>query len=75
MLGFGKHAQLPQFFVKLFHKRLNAGFDNAEIMVLKLLPFRRHCAEQRTAGKTSNRGVYRTYLYLPKSIPAPAQPL
>ena len=51
MLGFGKHAQLPQLFVKLFHKRLNAWFDNAEIMVLKLLPFRRHCAEQRTAGE------------------------
>ena len=50
VLGFGKHAKAPQFFVHLRHKFADAGFEGSEIMILQLLPFGRRRAEQRAPG-------------------------
>ena len=50
VLGLCQHAQLPEFFVQIFHIRLHAGLDGAEIMVVQLLPFGGSGTEQRAAG-------------------------
>ena len=49
VLGLGKHPQLPQFLVQILHERRHAGFDRAEVVVLKFLTFGRSRAEERPA--------------------------
>ena len=50
MFGLGKDAQLPQFFVQLFHEGLHARLDDAKVMVFHFLSFRHLGAEQGTAA-------------------------
>ena len=50
VLRLGKHAQLPQLVVQLFHKGCNPGLDGAEIVVVQLLTLGRLGAEQGPAG-------------------------
>ena len=50
MLCLRSNAQFPKFFVQFFHKRTDALTDNTIIVVIILLAFRRHCAEQRTSS-------------------------
>ena len=50
VLRLGKHTQLPKLFVQLFHKGLNAGLDDTEIMIVQLLTLRRLAAVERAAG-------------------------
>ncbi len=45
MLGFGINAELPEFFVQIFHEIRNSLLDIAEIMIFQFLTFRRLCAE------------------------------
>ena len=49
VLGFGEHAQFPQFLVEVAHECGDAGFDCAEIVVVEFLTLRRFCAEQCSA--------------------------
>ena len=51
VLGFGKDAKLPEFFVEVVHERLHARLDHAEIVVVELLPLGRRRAEQCTSGE------------------------
>ena len=51
MLGFCKHAQLPQFPVQLRHERLHAGIERAVIMVVQLLALGALRAEKRPAAE------------------------
>ena len=51
MLGFGVNAEFPKLLVKLFHECRNSRLYASEIVILKLLAFRRFCAEKRTACK------------------------
>ena len=51
VLRFGGDAQLPQLIVQLLHKRLNAGINRTEIMIVQLLTLRRFRAEQSAPGK------------------------
>ena len=51
MLGLGEHAELPQLLVQIGHKLRDARLDRAEIMVVHLLPLRRHRAEERASAE------------------------
>ncbi len=51
VLGLPKHAQLPKLYVQLLHKGGDPFLDSTEIVVVKLLPLRRHRAEQRSPGE------------------------
>ena len=50
MLGFSKYAQFPQLLVQILHEGKNSLFDNAEVVVVQLLPTRRFRTEKGTAG-------------------------
>ena len=50
MLGFSKYAQLPQLIVQILHEGKNSLFDNAEVVVVQLLPTRRFRTEKGSAG-------------------------
>ena len=50
MFGFCKDAVFPQLLVKILHICRDAGLYRAEIMVVKLLPLRRSCAEKRSSA-------------------------
>ena len=50
MLGFCHDAKLPKLVIQLLHKGGDARLDRAEIVVVKLLPLRRHRAEECPAG-------------------------
>ena len=50
MLGLGIDAELPELLVQLFHEGLDPRLDGAEIVIVQLLAFRRHGAEERAAG-------------------------
>ncbi len=51
MLGFRKHAELPQLLVEISHICGDARLYDAEIMVVKLLSLRRLCAEKRSSAE------------------------
>ena len=51
MLCFGIDAKLPELFIQLLHKSSHARLDTAKIVVVQLLAFGRHGAEQRTAAE------------------------
>ena len=51
VLGLGGYAQLPQLLIDIPHICRNTLADGAEIMILHLLPLRRHGSEQGTACK------------------------
>ena len=55
MLSLGQDAQLPEFFIQVFHEFRDARLDHAEIVVIHFLPFRRLGAEQRAPGKAKIR--------------------
>ena len=48
----GKHADLPELFVKILHESRNAGLDLTEVVILKLLSLRRLVSEECTSRKT-----------------------
>ena len=50
MLGLGQDAQLPQFFVQLFHEGFHTRFDDAEVVVFHFLSLRHLRAEQGAAA-------------------------
>ena len=51
MLCLGRNSKFPEFLVDIFHKATDPLADNAKVMVIQLLSFRRHCSEQRSSGK------------------------
>ncbi len=51
VLRFCRHAELPKLHVQILHIGADALFDNAEVMILHLLSFRRQRPEQRASGK------------------------
>ena len=51
MLRFRKHAELPQLLVEICHVCGDARLYNAEVMIVKLLTFRRLCAEKRSSAE------------------------
>ena len=51
MFGLGKDTQLPQLFVQIFHVSSNAGLDDAEVVVIHLLPLGGFRAEQGSSGE------------------------
>lgn len=51
MFGFGVNAELPQFSVKLCHKRPYARFYRAEVVVAQFLTFRRFRTEKSASGE------------------------
>ena len=67
MLGFGKHAKLPELLVKLLHKSRNAGLYRAEIVVVQLLPLRGLRAEERSAA-VNKVGAFFVYFFIYKEI-------
>ena len=50
VLGAGIDAQFPQLLVQFFHEGLDPGLDDAEIVIIQLLPFGSRCAEKRSAA-------------------------
>ncbi len=44
-------AQLPELLVQILHVCADTLLDDAKIMVLHLLPFRRRCTKQRASRK------------------------
>ena len=51
VLRLGKDAQLPEFLVQICHISGDSRFDDAEIVIIHLLSFRRHRAEQGPAAE------------------------
>ena len=49
MLCLGEDTQFPQFVIQIGHICLNTWLDDAEIMVVKLLPLWRLCSEKSSA--------------------------
>ena len=49
VLGLGRHAQLPQRVVELFHEVVHRRADRAKVVLLKLLTLARRRAKQRAA--------------------------
>ena len=49
MLSLRRHSQLPKLLINLLHIRTNPFTDGAKIVILQLLPLRRHSAEQGTS--------------------------
>ena len=45
VLGLGRHSQLPQFLIYIVHIGADPLSDDAEIVVVHLLPLWRHSAE------------------------------
>ena len=58
MLCFCKNAQLPQFLIQVFHISFYTGINEAEIMIIHLLSFRRRRSEKRTSGKHQVRSFH-----------------
>ena len=50
VLGLGVDAELPELLIEILHECRNARLDAAEIVIVKLLPLRRLCTEERTPG-------------------------
>ena len=50
VLGLGIDAELPELLIEILHECRNARLDAAEIVIVKLLTFRRLCAEERAPG-------------------------
>ena len=63
VLRLGEDAQLPKLFVELLHVSRHSGLNDAEVMVVHLLAFRRPGAEQRTAGKAQ---IGSLFIHLPR---------
>ena len=51
MLGLREDSELPEFVVQLLHEGLDARFERAEIVIVKLLSLRGLRAEERPPGK------------------------
>ena len=51
MLCFCSHAKFPEFLIYIFHKSSDSLTNRSKIMIVQFLPFRRHCAKQRTSCK------------------------
>ena len=49
VLGFRRNSDFPQLLVDILHKRRNSLTDCSEIVIIKLLSFRRHSSEQCTS--------------------------
>ena len=47
MLGFGEDSELPELVVQVGHIGRDARLDDAEVVVVQLLPLRRHGTEER----------------------------
>ena len=62
VLGLGRYPQLPQLLVHIPHEIHDPVPDNAEIVVIQLLAFRRHGAKQRPARKYQ---VFSLQVFLP----------
>ena len=59
MLGFSKHAQLPQLFVQILHEAQYSLFDDTKVMVFQLLATGRFCTEQGASA------VYQVFTFFP----------
>ena len=46
-----RNTKFPKLFVHILHERSDPLADGSEVMVIKLLSFRRHCTEECTACK------------------------
>ena len=46
-----ENAELPELLVEILHVSRDSRFDRAEVVILKLLTFGSHCAEQRSAAE------------------------
>ena len=51
VLGLGRHAELPEFFVQCVHVLRYLGLEYAKIVILHLLSLRRRGSHQRAAGQ------------------------
>ena len=49
VLGLGQDTEFPEFVVQILHIGLDTGADRTVVMILKLLTFRRHRTEKRSA--------------------------
>ena len=49
MLCLCRHADLPQLLIDILHESRDSLAYRSKIMVIQLLPLRRHCAEQGTS--------------------------
>ena len=67
MLGFGQNAELPQFFIQILHILGNARTDNAKVVVVEFLTFRRLCTEQCPAAETQILALFK-HLFINKEI-------
>ncbi len=74
VLRLGQDAQLPQLLVQVRHIRRHAGLDDAEIVVVQLLPLGRLRAEQRPAAEHQILPLVDTWRGPPGSIPARGRP-
>jgi len=51
MLGLGSYSQFPEFLIYMFHICRNSLADSSQIVVIQLLPFRRHGSKKSPACK------------------------
>ena len=51
----GKHTELPQLFIQLFHELRYLRLDGPEIMIVEFLPLRRHHSEQSPSCESKVR--------------------
>ncbi len=49
VLGLCRHTELPELFIDILHKGCDALTDRTKIVIVQLLPLRRHRTEQCTA--------------------------
>ena len=61
VLGLCQNSQLPKLSVQIFHKGDHSGLDSAEIMIVQLLPLRRHRAEEGSPGVNQIRPFFKHF--------------